>query len=44
MNEQNFMAPLQAFQGLKPPAPAWFERVIAKEPERGFVAGRRRGG
>ena len=31
------MAPLQAFQGLKPPAPPWFERAIAAEPERTFV-------
>src|ERR1700729_182085 len=32
------MAPLAAFRGQKPPAPAWFERVIAIEPERAFVA------
>ncbi len=31
------MAPLQAFHGQKPPAPAWFERAIADEPERTFV-------
>jgi hypothetical protein len=32
------MAPLAAFRGQKPPAPAWFERVVAIEPERTFVA------
>ena len=37
MNESNPMAPLQAFHGQKPPAPAWFERAIADEPERTFV-------
>ena len=31
------MAPLAAFRGQKPPAPAWFERVVAIEPERSFV-------
>jgi pimeloyl-ACP methyl ester carboxylesterase len=31
------MAPLAAFHGLKPPAPAWFERVVTDEPERDFV-------
>jgi pimeloyl-ACP methyl ester carboxylesterase len=31
------MAPLAAFHGRKPPAPAWFERVVADEPERDFV-------
>ena len=31
------MAPLAAFHGRKPPAPAWFERAIADEPERTFV-------
>lgn len=31
------MAPLAAFHGHKPPAPAWFERAIADEPERSFV-------
>ena len=37
MNETNVMAPLQAFHGLKPPAPIWFENAIAEEPERTFV-------
>jgi pimeloyl-ACP methyl ester carboxylesterase len=37
LNDPSFMAPLQAYQGLKPPAPAWFERAIADEPERTFV-------
>jgi pimeloyl-ACP methyl ester carboxylesterase len=37
LNDPSFMAPLQAYQGLKPPAPAWFERTIADEPERTFV-------
>src|ERR1700760_1278861 len=32
------MAPLAAFRGQNPPAPAWFERVVAIEPERTFVA------
>ena len=36
--ESNPMAPLAAFRGQKPPAPAWFERVVAIEPERTFVA------
>jgi hypothetical protein len=31
------MAPL-ALAGKKPPAPAWFERVVAIEPERTFTA------
>src|SRR5580658_4256675 len=31
------MAPLAAFRGQMPPAPAWFERAVAKEPERSFV-------
>ena len=31
------MAPLAAFRGQKPPAPHWFERVTAIEPERTFV-------
>jgi len=37
VNETNVMAPLQAFHGLKPPAPIWFENAIAEEPERTFV-------
>jgi len=36
--ESTPMAPLAAFRGQKPPAPAWFERVVAIEPERTFVA------
>jgi pimeloyl-ACP methyl ester carboxylesterase len=31
------MTPLAAFRGQTPPAPAWFERVVAIEPERSFV-------
>ena len=31
------MAPLAAFRGQTPPAPAWFERAVAVEPERSFV-------
>jgi pimeloyl-ACP methyl ester carboxylesterase len=37
VNDPSFMAPLQAYQGLKPPAPAWFERTVADQPERTFV-------
>ena len=37
MNDQHLMAPLAAFHGLKPPAPAWFERAMSDEPERSFV-------
>ena len=37
MAESNPMTPLAAFRGQKPPAPAWFERVVAIEPERSFV-------
>lgn len=32
-------APLAAFAGEKPPAPAWFEKAIATAPERGFHHG-----
>ena len=31
------MAPLAAFHGQKPPAPAWFDEAIANEPERTFI-------
>jgi pimeloyl-ACP methyl ester carboxylesterase len=31
------MAPLAAYHGHKPPAPAWFDEAIAHEPERTFV-------
>src|SRR5271166_3247023 len=31
------MAPLAAFHGHMPPAPAWFDEAIAHEPERTFV-------
>ena len=31
------MAPLAAFHGLKPPAPAWFVEAVAEEPERTFI-------
>ena len=37
MNDSRFMAPLAGFDGQKPPAPAWFERAVAEEPERTFV-------
>lgn len=30
-------APLAAFGGKEPPAPAWFRQAIEQEPERGFV-------
>jgi pimeloyl-ACP methyl ester carboxylesterase len=38
VDDQNPMAPLAAFRGQTPPAPAWFERAIAIEPERSFIA------
>ncbi len=37
MNDPELMAPLAAFHGQKPPAPAWFERAISEGPERGFT-------
>ena len=37
MNDPHLMAPLAAFHGQKPPAPAWFIQAIAQEPERTFV-------
>ncbi len=37
MNESPHMAPLAAQHGRKPPAPTWFERAVAAEPERTFV-------
>jgi pimeloyl-ACP methyl ester carboxylesterase len=37
VNEPHLMAPLAAFHGHKPPAPAWFVQAIAQEPERIFV-------
>ena len=37
MYEPHQMAPLAAYHGHKPPAPAWFERAVAAEPERTFV-------
>ena len=37
MNDPLLMAPLAAFHGAKPPAPEWFEHVIAQEPERTFT-------
>ena len=37
MNDPHLMAPLAAFHGLKPPAPAWFVQAIAEEPERTFI-------
>jgi pimeloyl-ACP methyl ester carboxylesterase len=32
------LAPLAHFNGLKPPAPAWFEQALAARPERSSVA------
>ena len=37
MPDSTPMAPLAAFRGQKPPAPPWFERVVAVEPERTFT-------
>ncbi len=37
MNDPHLMAPLAAFLGVKPPAPAWFVQAIAEAPERTFV-------
>ena len=37
MANSNPIAPLSVFRGQKPPAPPWFERVVAIEPERTFV-------
>jgi len=37
MNDPQLMAPLAAFHGAKPPAPAWFIEAMAEEPERAFV-------
>jgi len=37
LNDPSFMAPLAAFHGLKPPAPAWFVEAVAQEPERTFI-------
>ncbi len=37
MNDPQLMAPLAAYHGHKPPAPAWFEGAIANGPERTFV-------
>ena len=37
MNDSSHMAPLAAYQGRKPPAPDWFERALAEEPERTFI-------
>ncbi len=37
MHDAPFLTPLAAYEGRKPPAPAWFERAIATEPERDFV-------
>lgn len=31
------LSPLGPFAGAKPPAPAWFDKAIAREPERRFV-------
>ena len=37
MTDPQHMAPLAAFHGQKPPAPAWFDRALAREPERSFI-------
>ena len=37
MNDPHLMAPLAAYHGLKPPAPAWFVQATAEEPERTFI-------
>ena len=37
MTDPHLMAPLAAFHGAKPPAPAWFDAALADEPERAFV-------
>ena len=37
LTDPRLMAPLAAFHGMKPPAPAWFVQAIAQEPERTFV-------
>jgi pimeloyl-ACP methyl ester carboxylesterase len=37
LNDPHVMAPLAAFHGLKPPAPAWFVAAVAEEPERTFI-------
>ena len=37
MNDPHLMAPLAAYHGLKPPAPAWFGQATAEEPERTFI-------
>jgi pimeloyl-ACP methyl ester carboxylesterase len=37
VNESSPMVPLAAFRGQTPPAPAWFERAVAIEPDRSFV-------
>ena len=37
MTDPQHMAPLAAFHGAKPPAPAWFDEAMAHEPERTHV-------
>jgi pimeloyl-ACP methyl ester carboxylesterase len=37
VNDPELMAPLAPFHGDKPPAPDWFVRAMADEPERTFV-------
>ena len=37
MTDPQHMAPLAAFHGAKPPAPAWFDAALAHEPERTVV-------
>jgi pimeloyl-ACP methyl ester carboxylesterase len=37
LQDPEHFAPLAAFHGAKPPAPAWFERALAKAPEREFL-------
>jgi len=37
VTDPQHMAPLAAFHGRKPPAPPWFDAIMAQEPERTFV-------
>ncbi len=37
MTNPEWLAPLAAFHGQKPPAPAWFDAALAHEPERTLI-------
>ena len=37
LNDPQLMAPLAAYHGQKPAAPAWFDEAIANEPERTLI-------